>query len=135
MAFKIISNGCFYIAGEAINHYQCKISTTSALNVFMWCIITSKTWKSFWNNFDKIIIKYRRWIYTTVSTQFTVDMFKVVYRPNKSRKRQHGLRDFKITKWKCFCKAFVEALRSFCTTSSFVPLRFAFETGSRKADA
>lgn len=61
-------------------------------------------------------------------------MFEVVYRLNKSRKIQHGIRDLKITKWKCFCKAFVEALQSFCTISSFAPLRFAFERKRTKID-
>lgn len=61
-------------------------------------------------------------------------MFEIAYRPNKSRKIQHGIRDLKITKWKCFCKAIVEALASFCTTSSFAPLRFAFERKKNKLD-
>lgn len=61
-------------------------------------------------------------------------MFEVVYRPNNSRKIQRGIRDIKITKWKCFYKAFVEALESFCTMSSFAPLRFAFGRRRNKFD-
>lgn len=61
-------------------------------------------------------------------------MFKVVYRSRKSRKRQRGIRDLKITNWKCFYKAFVEAFISFCTTSSFAALRFVFEKKRNKFD-
>lgn len=62
------------------------------------------------------------------------EMFKVVYRSNNSRRIQYGIRDLKITKWKCLRKAFVEAIKSFCTISSFAPLRLAFQRKRNKID-
>lgn len=61
-------------------------------------------------------------------------MFEVVHRSRKDRERQRGIRDIKITKLKCFCKAFAEALTSFCTTTSFTPLRLVFERKRNKLD-
>ncbi|KAJ6637787.1 Sodium channel protein Nach [Pseudolycoriella hygida] len=62
-------------------------------------------------------------------------MLKVSYhRSNKKRKNQNRVGDRKITKWKCFCKALVVVIQNFCTTSSFVPLRHAFEKKRTKLD-
>lgn len=61
-------------------------------------------------------------------------MFKVADHSSDSRKVQHGIRDLKISKWKCFHKAFVEAVEGFCTTSSFAPLRIAFKQKRHKLD-